>query len=285
MQTIRNNGRVYILGGLFLITAFIWYAVLREERHVLTVSFLDVGQGDAIFIESPTGNQILIDGGATASVLRGLGKSIPFFDHSIDMIFATHPDQDHFAGLIDVLRRYRVGLIGENGARNDTATYASYEKEIIREKAPTHVLHRGERIQLGGGAYLDILFPDRDMAEAESNTGSIVAKLVYGETSFMLTGDSPIAIENYLSAIGGDDLDVDVLKVGHHGSKTSSSETFIGYTSPEYAVISAGKDNTYGHPHQEVLERLQQFGAKILRTDEVGTIVFTSDGIKVQLKK
>lgn len=272
-----------ILGILLVTTVVIWYMVIREERQVLTVSFLDVGQGDSIFIESPTGNQLLIDGGASASVLRALSGVMPFYDRSIDMIFATHPDQDHFAGLIDVLRRYRVSLIGENGARNDTATYESYEQEITNEKSPTRLLKRGDKIDLGGGAVLQILFPDRDMTEAESNSSSIVAKLVYGDTSILLTGDSPASIERYLATIDGASLDVDVLKAGHHGSKTSSDETFLGYTSPSIAVISAGKDNRYGHPHEEVLDRFDQFGIETLRTDELGTITFTSDGENISV--
>ena len=144
---------------------------------------------------------------------------------------------------------------------------------------------RGMRVELGGGAYLDILFPDRDTDGFETNTASVVAKLTYGTTSFLFTGDSPKAIEEYLATLDGAALDVDVLKIGHHGSKTSTSDQLIGFASPAYAVLSAGKDNRYGHPHQEVLERLARFGVEPLGTYERGTIVFESDGREVRLRR
>ena len=129
--------------------------------------------------------------------------------------------------------------------------------------------------------YLNILFPDRDNEDWETNTASIVTKLTYGDTSFLLTGDSPIAIEKYLSMIDGKNLKSDVLKAGHHGSRTSTSESFASLVSPEYAVISAGKDNRYGHPHKEVLDILEKIKATILKTYELGTISFSSDGEKI----
>ena len=129
---------------------------------------------------------------------------------------------------------------------------------------------------------IDILFPDRDTDEWETNTASIVAKLVYGNNSFLLTGDSPTAIENYLSMIDGRNLKSDVLKAGHHGSRTSTSESFANLVSPEYAVISAGKNNQYGHPHKEVLDILEKIKSVILKTYENGTISFSSDGEAVR---
>ncbi|KKP80420.1 MAG: internalization-related competence protein ComEC/Rec2 protein, partial [Parcubacteria group bacterium GW2011_GWB1_35_5] len=135
---------------------------------------------------------------------------------------------------------------------------------------------------LGDGVVLQILFPDRDPAGMETNTSSIIARLVYGENEFLFTGDSPKSIENYLISLGG--LESDVLKAGHHGSKTSTSPDFVTAVSPEYVVISAGKDNRYGHPSQEVLDILNNFGAEILRTDKDGRIVFESDGESLKIK-
>lgn len=137
-------------------------------------------------------------------------------------------------------------------------------------------------IDLGGGAVLQILFPDRDPSGMETNAASVVARLVYGESEFMFTGDSPQNIENYLVSSG--DLSSDVLKAGHHGSKTSTGSNFISAVSPEYVVISVGKDNRYGHPNQEVLDTLTNFGAKILRTDTFGRLIFKSDGVTLKLK-
>jgi competence protein ComEC len=136
---------------------------------------------------------------------------------------------------------------------------------------------------LGGGAQLEILFPERDPSMLESNTSSIVARLTYGESEFMFTGDSPTGIENHLVSLYGKTLDSDVLKVGHHGSRTSTSESFIRAVDPEYAIISSGSDNRYGHPHKEVTDLLATFGAEILNTAEVGTIIFETDGKNLKL--
>lgn len=285
MQKIREQLHWYILGLLFAATIFIWYAVIREDRHgMLTVAFLDIGQGDAIFIESPTGNQMLLDGGPNKSVLRELGKVMPFYDRSIDLLMVSNPDKDHFAGFLDVLRSYRVGVVVEPGTVGASAEYQPLEKLIEKEPAPRVLARRGQKIQLGGGASLQILFPDRDVSGLNTNDGSIVAKLTYGNTFFLLTGDSPQNIEQYLVLLDGKKLKSDVLKVGHHGSRTSTSEEFVGFASPTYAVISDGKGNSYGHPHQETLDTLAKFDIKTFRTDEQGTIVMISDGEKIQIR-
>jgi competence protein ComEC len=212
----------------------------------LTVSFLNVGQGDAIFIQSPTGVQMLIDGGPDSSVLRELGNQMPFWDRTIDVVMETHPDKDHIAGLSDVFDRYDVKTFIEPGIQNDTSPTVSLMKAVQAEKPANVLARRGMRLLLGGGAYADILFPDRDVSKIETNTGSIVMRVVYGDTSFLLNGDSPQVIEKYLVALGPNSLDSDVLKAGHHGSKTSSSEAFVKAVSPTYAVFSRGCDNSYG---------------------------------------
>jgi len=139
-------------------------------------------------------------------------------------------------------------------------------------------------INFGDGAKLTVLFPNQDVSNWETNRASIVAKLVYGDKSFLLTGDSPIKTENILLNLDKEILDSDVLKAGHHGSRTSTSLSFAEVVSPEYAVISAGKDNSYGHPHKEVLDILKKVGSKILSTAESGTIIFETDGKTLQLK-
>ncbi len=278
---IKKYFHLYFLGGLALLNFFVWYAVLAEERAgVLTVSVLDIGQGDAIFIEAPNGNQILLDGGPDGKVLRRLGERMPFYDRSIDMLVVSNPDKDHIAGFIDVLRRYEVGRVMEPGTVSETAVYRELKNEIEKEKAEKVLARRGMRLVLDGqnGVFLEILFPDRDVSELSTNNGSIVVRLIYGETSFLLTGDSPKAVESYLVSLDGPRLKSDVLKVGHHGSKTSTGEMFLGYVSPKYAVISSGENNKYGHPHQETTDTLQKFNVPYWNTATASTIVFKSDG-------
>lgn len=285
MQSLKINIRWYLLAILLFANFFIWNAIFIETRNgILTVVFLDAGQGDAIFIEAPNGNQVLIDGGPNKSVLRQLSKVMPFYDRSIDIVIATHPDKDHIGGLPDVLQRYTVDFILESGAKNDTGISRAFESAILQNKIKRIFAKRGMAITLGDDVFLNILFPDRDVSEVESNTASIVAQLVYKNTEFMFTGDSPKTIEEYLVFLDGEKLRSDVLKVGHHGSKTSSSESFVGYVSPEYAIISAGADNSYGHPHKEVVEILNQFGSAILNTKDNGAIIFKSDGENIVVK-
>ncbi len=268
-----------VLGVFLFANIFIWFAVTREDRRgELTVAFLDVGQGDAIYIEAPNGNQLLIDGGAGQQVLRELGRVMPFYDRSLDIVLSTHGDLDHVGGLPAVLLRMRVDNVITTENTSDTGAYIAFE-DVIRKKNPRRILARaGTRIVLDRGVVLEILFPDSSARGWETNTASIVARLTYGEQSFLLTGDSPISIEKYLVGKNGGKLKSTVLKLGHHGSRTSSSKIFLSATDPEYAIISAGKDNKYGHPHAEVIAFLEELKIPLLNTSERGTIIFKTDG-------
>lgn len=271
-----------ILGILLITTTLVWY-VLLQNNNKLVVAFLNVGQGDSIFIQAPNGNQILIDGGADKKVLRELGKVMPFYDRSIDVVVATHPDQDHIGGLPDVLENYSVTTFIDPDVKHNTGTYSTL-KEIIEEKGIKKIVAKQNMIvSLGDGAVLEIIFPDRDVSLVESNTASIIARLVYGDSEFMFTGDSPKSIEKYLTSIRGRGLESDVLAVGHHGSKTSSSVEFLAAVAPQFAVISAGENNRYGHPHQEVVDRYESFEIPIFETKN-GMVVFESDGKSVMVK-
>ncbi len=265
------------LGVLVVVVVFV-YTVPTPSN--LTVSFLDVGQGDSILIEGPTGIQVLVDGGATRAVLRRLSGRLSFFDRSLDAVISTHPDQDHIGGLVYVLERYSVEYFIHSGNSSDSPAFNRLE-DIIEEGSPQQIVARsGMRFLLGGGAYADVLFPDRDVSDIESNTASVIIRVVYGETEFLLTGDSPQAIEKYLTTtmINHSSLESDVLKAGHHGSKTSSAEVFLEAVNPGFVVISSGENNRYGHPHQEVLNRIENHGAVILNTADSGTITFISNG-------
>ena len=257
----------------------------RKSEDLLTVSFLNVGQGDATFIESPTGTQILIDGGKGSSVLGELESTMGFFDRDIDMVVATHPDMDHIGGLINVLERYDVETILMTENESDTPAFASFQKKVETEGAKIIYARRGQIFDLGSGTQgsttLMILFPDRDPSGLESNAASIVARLVYGESEYMLTGDSPKEIEEYLIHLSTSTLVSDVLKAGHHGSRTSSSEKFLSAVNPQYAIISAAKDNSYGHPHKEVTDLFSRFNVIQKNTADEDRIESISDGVNI----
>lgn len=249
-----------------------------SHGQYLTVAFMDIGQGDAIYIETPDGVQVLIDGGPDSAVLRTLPPLMPFLDRSIDVVLATHPDKDHIGGLVDVLERYKVGEIIMTENENDTGVSSAFIDRVQHEGAELLFARAGQVLQLGASTTLTIYSPAADPSALESNASSIVAQLKYGDSEFMLTGDAPIGIEEYLVKTYGTALSSDVLKLGHHGSKTSSSAEFLAAVHPEYAVVSAGKDNRYGHPTTEALGRATAEGSKILSTIDSGTIIFKSDG-------
>ena len=268
-----------MLAALFLANVFIWYsAAAQQDSGVLTVAFLDVGQGDSIYIEAPNGNQVLIDGGPNKTVLRELSEVMDFNDRSIDVVIATHPDKDHIGGLVDVLSRYEVDMILRSGNVADTGVYRSLNTVVLERGVEELLARRGMRVNLGGGVHLDVLFPDRDVARVEANNASVITRLVYGETEFLFTGDASQGIENYLVTVEREQLRSDVLKIGHHGSKTSTSNFFLSAVLPSIGVVSAGEDNSYGHPHAEVLNTLAGAGIEVVGTHEGGSIVFESDG-------
>jgi competence protein ComEC len=270
---------LFITICIFFVLHIVVVVLFLRREDSLQVSFLNVGQGDAIFIEGPTGRQILIDGGRDRSVLRELGKRLGPLDRSLDLVVATHPDADHIGGLSGVLSAYRVSSFMHPGIPNDTNAMAALEATLATEP----ILHpmlakRGMRILLGGGAYADVLFPDRNVERIEKNTGSIVLRIVYGETSFLLSGDAPESVENWIVRLDGKELSAQVVKAGHHGSRTSTGNALLSAASPEVVVVSAGKNNSYGHPHKEVLERIEESAALVLSTMEEGSITFISDG-------
>lgn len=280
--------RKYPLVPTLLLLAFIclgvWLVVLGQGKRegVLTFAMLNIGQGDALFIEGPTGMQVLVDAGPnTGAVLRELSKVMWFGDRTLDAVVETHPDADHMGGLIDVFDRYKVGAFITPGiVKPNTVTHA-LNARVDKERALIFVARRGMVIDLGGGAYIEVLYPDTNVAgwENKSNDGSIVARLVYGQTEVLLTGDAGFATEEHLLAVASSSLSADILKVGHHGSKSSTGEKFIQAVHPQVALVSVGAGNTYGHPALEVVSRLIAAGVSLMRTDQEGTIICTSNAV------
>lgn len=272
-----------VVVAVMLLSLNIFIFSFAQDRG-LSVSFLDVGQGDSILIESPTGVQVLIDGGPSKAVLRELGTRLSFFDRSLDAVVETHPDADHIGGLADVFKRYDVGVFLEPGIENDTAATKALEKAVEAEGSSRLIARRGMRLILGGGAYADILYPDRDVSHFETNAGSIIMHVVYGDNEFMLTGDAPKAVEGIITAHYGVALQSDVLKAGHHGSKNSSAEAFVQTVAPKYVVYSRGCDNRYGHPAPEVVSLFQKLNISAFDTCIQGTITFHSNGATIAVK-
>jgi len=279
---MRKNPVFIVLGVLFVFNILAWIGVFQLNQSLLEVTFFDVGQGDSIFIETPQRHQILIDGGPASAILEKLGKEMSFWDRTIDLVVLTHPEHDHYGGLIEVLKRYKVANILWSGVLKDTAEYQEWQRLIAEEGAEIFIAQTGLRISGGrtsSGRYdLFILHPFESLEGqkvSNINNTSVVAKLVFKENSFLFTGDIEKSVENKLLGKG---IDVDVLKAGHHGSKTSSAQEFVEEVSPQIAVISAGRDNSYGHPHQQVLEVLEKYATTILRTDLSGDIKIISNG-------
>jgi competence protein ComEC len=245
------------------------------------VTFLNIGQGDAILIETPDGVQALVDGGPDATVLAELAAALPWFDRTLDLVIGTHPDKDHIGGLVDVLQRYRVDTIITTENTGETVTASEYRNSLKQEGAAVVIARTGQVYQLGASTTVVIFSPASDPSMLESNTASVVAQVRYGEIEFMLTGDAPASIERYLVDTYGEQLASDVLKLGHHGSKSSSADEFLAAVKPKFAVVSAGKNNTYGHPALETVARVKDHNIPIISTIDQGRITLATDGTSV----
>jgi competence protein ComEC len=270
----------YIFFFSVFLNFFVWLAVFELSDFNLKVVFFDVGQGDSIFVKTPNGNHIIIDGGPDNKVIEKLGREMPFWKRTIDVMILTHPHADHIVGLIEVLRRYKVKNVLWNGMDYDSSIFLEWKKLVEKEGAKVYVVRDGSKVKEGKSLYLKIINPyfSESSYLNDIDNNSVVSHLIYKGYSFLFTGDIFSEKEKELVRRKREDIKSNVLKVSHHGSKTSSDEDFIKYVSPEIAVISVGKNNRYGHPNKEVLERLIMNGAYILRTDEVGDIKIFSDG-------
>lgn len=276
-----------VLMLLAMLVCIVWIVVIfGKKQSGLVVTFFNVGQGDAILI-SQGSQQILIDGGRDGGILlEKLGRAIPFWDREIEVIIATHPDADHISGLIDVAKAYQIGSVMETDFESDSQTYKSWRDVIMKEGSERIEAEAGEKVILRDGAELDILYPFSnisDVDEKNSNAASVVARLSYGENSFLFTGDLPSEQEEILlkspfapidDTLAPDSRLLRVLKVGHHGSKYSTSDALLDAFKPKDAIISVGAHNQYGHPNQETLDRLLRHRANIIRTDASGDIMY-----------
>jgi len=265
---------------LALASVLLWLTVTAPASGRLTVAFLDVGQGDAILIEAPDGQRVLVDGGPSEEAINAaLGRRLPFHDRRIDLVVLTHPQADHLGGLPAVLRRYDVGAVLASPAQSDSAAYRAWRDALDGESVPCHEAAAGQTMDLGNGARLYVLFAPSQ--ESDPDVDSVVIKLTMGRASFLLTGDIGASREAALVRSGAD-LGATVYKVAHHGSATSSTEEFVSAVDPPVDVISVGHSNRFGHPSPEVLERLA--GDAVFRTDLHGDIVISTDGRRLWIE-
>ncbi len=337
-----------------LLTALTWYFIFQiphaHEKQKLRVAFLNVGQGDSIYIESPRGGSLLVDSGPPTNRGRGeLSNIKSMFDKSLTAFLATHSDSDHVGGFVDFLRTYTPEIFFETGYSDHTGIYNLLTEEIRKKQITNFILRSGVTLQLDQDTRVKALYPDSNyilekysaceikitktkkastssiknkktnsagnstsnkktsqtklknkstkteiktteakaksasclkVFDIDTNDMSVVLQISYKNISFLLTGDAPIEVEEYILKKYPTLKRVNALKLGHHGSKNSSSGLFLAQVNPEYVIVSAGAGNKYGHPHQEVLDRVDKnTNAKILRTDLLGkSIIFETDG-------
>ncbi|KKU25056.1 hypothetical protein A2435_00725 [Candidatus Woesebacteria bacterium RIFOXYC1_FULL_46_16] len=265
----------YLIGFLFLASVSVWLAAFSSYDRNLHLVACDVGQGDAIL--AVYGDiQILTDGGPGNSVLTCLQKYMPFWDREIELVVLTHPQEDHYYGLIEVFKRYKVDTFLTNDFTPSTQGLKALENAVggsgVRVVKPAV----GTRLRLGM-IYLDIVHPEQGAFSEDLNDISIVTILSLGDFEAILTGDiGPKAITQMLAKTPL--KDVDYIKIPHHGSKNGLTQEFLEAVRPEIAVISVGSRNSYGHPHEEVLKLLRENGVRTLRTDELGNVELVSDG-------
>ncbi len=284
VRWLRPSPTPWMSAGMAL-GALAWGAAsfVPGDGPRLRITVLDVGQGDAILVETPSGTQALIDGGPDGTVLRELGRVMGPFDRDLDLLILTHPQSDHQIGLIEVLERYQVRFVVLGPARRAGAVETAWRDALRREGAEVMTLTAPASVDLGDGVSLDLLWPDgRDTARAPNNE-SLVFRLRYGNVTTLLVADIEAEAEAALLAAGFG-LRADVLKVAHHGSKTSTTQPFVDAVRPDVAVISVGRANRFGHPSASVVERLEASGADVYRTDSHGRIVITTDGRRLWVR-
>ena len=271
----------FVYGGVAMLLAggiFAWHSIFFPV-HTLRVSFLSVGEGRAILIQSPTGENILVDGGPDHAVLRALGDILGPLDRTLDLVVETNPSAGNIGGLEGVFARYHIRAFMATAVSNNTTASRMIAKAAgsvprLAYLAPV----RGASISLGGGAFLKVLFPDRDVSQGAGATGSTVLRLRYGRTAFLFPSDSPAPVQRWLAMLDASTtLSSEVLAIGHHGAAGSVDTKWLTEVHPHYAVISVGR-NSYGYPATSTRARLAAAGAQVETTRERGTITFISNG-------
>ncbi len=258
-------------------------SLATSTAGLLSVTFFDVGQGDSALIVTPRQYQILVDGGPDNAIAAKLGAALPFYDRDLDLVILSHPHADHVAGLVEIIKRYRIKKIIMTGAAHTAPDYLEFLKLVKAKNIPVQVIDKPQDFSPEVGIDLSFLWPRESLAEKTMdnlNNSSIVFKLTYASTSYLFMGDLEEE-EQLASATPAAILKSDALKVGHHGSTNANSAPFLQLVSPRYAIISVGADNSYGLPNYRTIHELTALGARIFRTDQNGDVKCPSDGREV----
>lgn len=260
---------LFLLGSIFI------YQNITYNDKKLRVVICDVGQGDAIFIRTPQGSDILIDGGPDDSVLNCLGKHMPFWDKTLELMILTHPDADHVTGLIDVIKRYKLIRFYTSKVEGGTDVYKQFLKTLQRVDIKQNYLWQGDKFTFTDGLIMETLWPTPEWKGSTTNSFSVAELLNYKNLKVLLTGDLDAEQMIQFSNLAGN---IDFLKVPHHGSRFGLTAEILDILNPKLAVISVGKNNKYGHPTPFILDLLKSANIKTLRTDQDGEIEIISDG-------
>ena len=281
------NRNHFILLAVFLIIFdfFVWSQIvfgINKQNDNLEVYFLDVGQGDSELVNLSGGVQVLIDAGPDNKVLNELSSILAPTDRYIDLVVLSHPQYDHFAGLIEIFKRYEIGAFLYNGREGTAEAFNDLKKIIEENKIPTVILTQGNKIKYQENQF-DVLSPSQKLLSSkELNDTTLVLKLTGKNSKILFTGDIGFKVEDYLTT--NFDIKSDILKVGHHGSKYSSGKKFLYAVNPKISAIEVGK-NSYGHPTLQALNELASIGSRIFRTDQNGTIKLVINGDKINIFK
>lgn len=269
----------WLICSLFILIAVYFWPPSQPPR--CTFSALDVGQGDAILIQTADGQDILIDGGPSARVVQSVSRKLGPGNRELELVILTHPDSDHLRGLVSVLDRIPVRQLLVSNVESSTETYHAWQLEIAEHQTPVRTVTQGETLSIGNSTTLQALWPPADWKErgvgTATNDGSLSFKITCAGSTLVSTGDASESVEEQILQ-SGIDISATLLKVGHHGSRTSTDHDFLQAVHPDVAVISVGKTNRYGHPHPTVLQRLEVEGVRVFRTDQLGPIKLHSDG-------
>lgn len=276
---MKKNFWVILTVVLVFGNLVVWLSVGTSKVKEFSIRFYDVGQGDSALIQTPEGYNILVDGGPNNKVSEYLNRDLPVNDRELDLVILTHPQSDHMFGLINVVKNFRVKKIITTNATNTTSEYKLWIDTVKNRDLNLNFAKAGDSVSLADNVTLKFNWPADTIekkGETDINTASVVLTVSYNNLDILMTGDADMQVQPYIDA----SKEVEVLKVPHHGSKTSVKDDFLKKINPKVSVISVGKSNHYGHPNPLLLSQLEKIKTEVLRTDIRGTIKIVSDGVK-----